>query len=111
MWLTLYHITECTASIPSQRFGARFEAVLVDTGAALRCSSGSAQYQANCRYVGKKPIIDETRAATCHFSIGSVKSFGMTSESFPIGPLWFSYNVHVVEADTFMILSIDDMGR
>lgn len=97
-------------SILKQRFGKRFKGVFVDTGAVRGGISGSAQYQAYSRYVGKKPIVDDGRAATSHFGIGSAKSFGMESVSFSIERIWFCFGVHVVEVDTSILSSIDDMS-
>lgn len=56
-------------------------------------------------------MIDSTQAATCHSDIRSVKSFGMASASFLIGNIWIYSYVHVMKADTPILLPIDDMDR
>lgn len=104
-------IHSASGSLPEPRFGEKFEGILIDTGAAKGSSAGSNQYKAYCEYVGQDPRIDRSKAATCHFGIGSTKSVGTASIIFPIGNLWLSFDAHVVEADTPILLSIDDMDR
>lgn len=98
-----------TAAIPKCRFGKSFDGVMVDTGAARGSSAGEAQYHAHCNFVGTQPNLDKSRAAVCHFGISSTKSKGVAPVTFPVGDIFLTFKVHVVDADTPILLSIDDM--
>lgn len=55
--------------------------------------------------------IDASRAALGHFEIRSASSLRIALISIPTGDLWLTFNVHVVDADTLMFLSIDNTDR
>lgn len=93
------------------RFSTKFEGLMIDTGAARGSTSGSVQYKAYCDFIGKSPSVDDSRAAMCHFGIGSARSRGVASIEFPVGELWFTIEAHIVDADTPILLAIDDMDR
>lgn len=95
--------------VPKRKFGEMFEEIFVDSGAAREGSAGFVHYKAYCDFVGKYPYIDDSRAATCHFEIGSSKFLGTDSILFPIGHIWLSIDVQVVIADISFLRSVDDM--
>lgn len=98
-----------TSQIPQARFGSNFKGVMVDTGAARGSSAGKTQYEAYRATIGKDVLIDESRAAKCHFGIGSAMSLGIAPINFPVGPMWLTCNAHIVDANTPILMSIDDM--
>lgn len=100
-----------TTRVPQSRFGGNFNGIMIDTGAARGSSAGKAQYQAYCSKTGRQVNINESRAARCHFGIGSAVSLGTASITFPIGSFWVSFDAHIVDADTPILMSIDDMDR
>lgn len=98
-----------TANPPEKVSGHRFEGVLVDTGAALGSSAGAVHYNSHCKFAGQNSNIDESCSAVCHFGIRSAASLGMASITFPHGSFLLSFDVHVVDADTPILVSIYDM--
>lgn len=81
-------------------FETKFYGVMVDAEKARVSSSKIVQYEACCYFGGQAQQIDNTKAAVCHFGIGSARSKRVASIIFPTGSIWFSLNVHVVNADT-----------
>lgn len=104
--ITAYTMTRAVA-----RFGSKFDGIMIDTGAARGSSAGKAQYNAYCSFIGRSANIDDSRAARCHFGIGSAISLGTAPISFPIGPIWITFEAHIVDADTPILMCIDDMDR
>lgn len=98
-------------SIPEPGFSRTFDDILIDTGAAKSSSAGFIQYEAYCKYFGRDPCMGRSKAVICHFRIGPTTSFGIEPIAFPIHSLWLTFDVHVVQADTPILLSIDDMDR
>lgn len=92
---------------PRLHFATKFDGNMVDTGAARGCSSGIVQCQAYCHFAGQEQQIFNTMAAVCYLGIGAARSKGVVSISFSIGSVWFSFNVHAVDADTSLLLSVD----
>lgn len=105
--VALAHNTFDSLLVP--RFGQKFDGILIESGAARRSSSGSSLFQAYFNYVGYNSHINRSNAAICHFGIGSTKLLSTATITFPIGNLWISLDAHLVEADTLILLSIDDM--
>lgn len=84
---------------------------MVDTGAARGSKAGETQYLAYCKTIGKEPKVDPSHAACCHFAIGFSQSKGVARIFSPIGPHWLPFEVHIVNADIHILLSIDDVDR
>lgn len=59
----------------------------------------------------QKSVLNDTRAAHCHFGIGTTISSGVGNIVSPVGKLWMSFDLNVANADTPILLSIDDMDR
>lgn len=53
--------------------------------------------------------MDTARGARCHFIIGSARSSGTASVSFPVGNIRLSFYIHVFDSETLILLSIDDV--
>lgn len=103
-------VQDMHGSMP-RRFDGNFQGVMIDTGAARGSSGGKAQYLSYCKATGRKPDIDYTRAARGHFGIGTIISVGVGDISLPIGNLWMSFELHIVDGVTPILLSIDYMDR
>lgn len=81
------------------RYDETFYGVMVDTGCVRGIIGGKTQNLAYCCSMEKEPTIDESRATTCHFGIGSGMSQGMASVEFPLENMWFSFGIHVFTSD------------
>lgn len=55
--------------------------------------------------------LQKTRATQCLFGIGSELSKGTATVEFPLGDLCLSFDVHIVNADVPLLMSIDDIER
>lgn len=53
--------------------------------------------------------MDDCCAATYVIVFGSTKSMWKASVSFPIGHIWLPFDAHVLDADTTILFSIDNM--
>lgn len=84
---------------------------MLDARAARGSSAGTLQYEAYCLFTRQSPKIDKTRAAVCHFDIGYANSFGIARVSFPAEKIWLTFDGHVVDAGTRILLLIDDMDK
>lgn len=58
-----------------------------------------------------KPFIDSTRAASFRFAIGTTVSSEVGNIIYPVGNMWMSFDLHVVNFNTPILLSLDDMDR
>lgn len=103
-------IHRSSGSLPEPRFGKKFESILINSEAANKSIAGSNWYKAYCEYVAQNPRIHRSKAATCHFVTGCIKSAGTASINFPIGNLSLSFAAHVVEADASIFLLIEYMA-
>lgn len=79
-----------------------FRGIMIDTGAARGSRGGKFQYFEYYKATGRNPDVDASRAARCHFGNGTTISVGVGNISFPIGKLWMSFVLHVVDADTLL---------
>lgn len=98
--------------LPKTCFQTECISMMADFGVAKESSLEAMQYQTYCKFVGQALVIDKSKAAVaCLFGIGAAKCHGIASINFPIKDLWFSFNAHLLDAGTLLLLSIDDMDR
>ncbi len=80
-------------------------------GAILLQPLDLSQYLAYCRHVGQSARIDAKRRTDCRFGIGSARSKGMATSSFPFNAFLLSYDTHIVDGDIPLLLSIAAMDK
>lgn len=97
-----------TGAIPKCRFGKRSEDVVADTGAACSSSGGKAQYHAYCNFFDTQLNLGKSCAAVCFSITGFTKSKKVAPVTLPVGDITLTFNVHVVDADSPILLSIND---
>lgn len=56
-------------------------------------------------------VIDDSRTALCLFGIVTTISSEVFNTAFPVGKLWMSFHIHIVDADTPILLSINHMNQ
>lgn len=88
-----------------------FDSIMIDTGATRGSSGGKRQFFNYCKAMGQKSVFDDICAARCHFGIETTISSGVGNIVFLVVKLWMSFDIHVVNADTPKLRSIDDMDR
>lgn len=96
--------------LQTQRFGIRFEGVLVDAEEDRGTSAVAVNCKYFCEFAGLQSGIDAFCALAGHLEVNSASFLGTNYSSFPVGHLWFSLDVHVVDADTSIFLPSDDMN-
>lgn len=82
---------------------------MIDTGAARLSTGRRMQYVSYCRATVRDIEIQANCAATCHFGIGSAKSNGVANIFFRMGRMLMEFEIHFVDAEVPIILSVDDM--
>lgn len=97
--------------LPKNRFGTEFNCAMIDSDMAYESSFGAMQYHAYYKFVDQSCVIDKSKPAICHFDVGAIKFHGIAYINFSTVNLCFSFNAHVVDADTPSFLSVDDMDR
>eukprot|EP00171_Calliarthron_tuberculosum_P004960 IDg4960t1 len=98
-----------TVLSPRRYDAGLFYGVMIDTGCAHASTCGSLQYLAYCSHVGTSPKINRSTVGRCKFGMGSADSKGVARISFPMNGTILSFNVHVVDADVPLLLSLADM--
>lgn len=96
-----------TAKVPFYK--GSFMGIMLDTGVAKSSSGSKEQYLAYCSMMGQQTDIDQQRARSVRFGIGTVMSLGMAIIEVPIERLWLSFDMHVVKADVPILVCIEDM--
>lgn len=100
-----------TSQISNAHFGAKFKGVMIEIGAARGSSAEKLRFDVFCSATENKALIDEACATKCHFEIGSATSIGIARISFRLGLYWLSFDAHIIDTNTLIIMSIDDMHR
>lgn len=85
--------------------------MIIDTGCARQGNGGIEQDFSNCTAVGRNPAIDSIRATRYHLQIGSETSKGTTRIHFPLDNVCLSLDIHIVEADDAILLSVVNMDQ
>lgn len=108
---TAVFIHSTSRSLPETRLGQKCEGILIDTEAAKGSSVGSNQYKVYCKYVGQDLRIIRLKTALRHSGTGFTKTAGPVYINFLIDHSKLSFDAHVSETDTPILLSIDNMDR
>lgn len=69
------------------------------------------QYAAYCEFVGTKMNIDASKATSVGFGMGSTISRGTACLTMPIGSIFVSFVIHVVDTYITILLSLADMNK
>lgn len=88
-----------------------FYGVMIDTGCARASSGGLSQYRAYCRHIGATEKLDTSRTVFCKFGISGKVSIGLAEVKFPINEIILSLNIHIIDDDVPLLLSLADMDR
>lgn len=67
------------------------------------------QHLSYCYETGRNRHIESSRAALCHFAIDTIRSSRVAKFDFPLNSLLVSFEVHIVNKDVPVLLSIDYM--
>ena len=98
-------------SDPSLYDDKEFRGIMLDTGAAKGSTVGEEQFQAYCKFIGRKDYMDRSRTSNCKFGFAVAKGVGIAQVEFPMGTLIFSATFHVVNKPTPFLLCMNDMDR
>lgn len=82
-----------------------------DTRAACEIRTGAKQYHAYCSFFQTKAQYRHIKSSSWPFWNWLCNISGYGAPQVPAGYIWLSFYVHVMDADTLILLLIDEMGR
>lgn len=109
---TAHVLTKAVSKSKVKRYSRKqFYGIAVDTCCSYHSTGSYEQYLAYCSFVGCKPCIDTSKSIRVGFGMGNTKSRGVATCKIPMNALVLSIDIHVVDTDVPILLSLADMNK
>lgn len=96
----------------AKRYGSsEFYGIAVDTCCNYHSTGGRNQYIAYCKFVGIEPTMSSPTQIGVKFGVGTTAVTGIAKCYFVIESQIMNFDLHIVEADIPLLLSLADLDR